>query len=329
MYYFLGASLLLAFLLVLNILISLVASVVWRIFDKSTQSFSSQKRTQFIFLLRIFPLFLTIIFVLAFLIPAYLLFEPHSENETVTFKLAVPALISIFGIIVAVYRVFGTWWKTRQLIKSWLHYSEPIFIENISLPVYQLRHPFPVIAVVGVFRPKLFIAEQIFSTLSEAELAAAIEHETGHLVTRDNLKRVLLRIGRDLLVFPMGKKLEKAWAENSESAADEYAAQSNKETALNLASALIKIAKMVPTNATTTMPLGAFLIENQKVDVTWRVRRLLEISKLTKPEISFNFKIIYIVCCIIISLITIVLATNYDFLFRIQSVLEKIVAILQ
>ena len=192
-----------------------------------------------------------------------------------------------------------------------------------------LRHPFPVIAVVGVFRPKLFIAEQIFSTLSEAELAAAIEHETGHLVTRDNLKRVLLRIGRDLLVFPMGKKLEKAWAENSESAADEYAAQSNKETALNLASALIKIAKMVPTNATATMPLGAFLIENQEVDVTWRVRRLLEISKLTKPEISFNFKIIYIVCCIIISLITIVLATNYNFLFRIHSVLEKIVAILQ
>ena len=329
MFYFLGISLLLAFLLVLNILISLAASVVWRIFDKPAQKFSAQKRTQFIFLLRIFPLFLTIIFVLAFLIPAYLLFEANAENEAVTLKLAIPALISIFGITVAFYRVFGTWWKTRQLIKSWLKSSEPIFIENISLPVYRLRHPFPVIAVVGVFRPKLFIAEQIFSILAEAELAAAIKHETGHLVTRDNLKRVLLRVSRDLVVFPLGKKLERAWAENSESAADEFAAQSSKETALDLASALIKIAKIVPPKTAPTMPLGSFLIEVQEADITWRVRRLLEISKLKNTELSFNFKTIYISCIIFISILTVVLATNYDFLFQIHNVLEKFVAILQ
>lgn len=328
MYYFLGASLLFALLLVLNILISLAASVLWRVFDKPTQNVSAKERTQIIFALRVFPFIFTVIFVFAFLIPAYLLFEPPTENETVTLKLAIPALISIIGIVVAFYRVFGTWWRTRQLIKSWLKCSKPISVENVSIPVYQLQHQFPVIAVVGIFRPKLFIAEQIFSTLNEEELSAAIEHEGGHLATHDNFKRVLLRVCRDLLVFPIGKKLERIWAENSESAADEYATQIHRESALNLASALIKIAKIVPLNTTPTMPLGAFLVE-QNVDVTWRVQRLIEIAGAKKVKSAFNFQIIYLASLVIISLLTISLATNHNFLFQIHTILEEFVAILQ
>lgn len=328
MYYFLGASLLFALLLVLNVLISLAASVLWRVFDKPTQNFSAKERTQIIFALRVFPLIFTVIFVFAFLIPAYLLFEPPSENETVTLKLAIPALISIIGIIIAFYRVFGTWWRTRQLIKSWLKCSKPISVENVSIPVYRLEHQFPVIAVVGVFQPKLFIAEQIFSTLNEEELSAAIEHEGGHLATHDNFKRILLRVCRDLLVFPMGKKLERAWAENSESAADEYATQIHGKSALSLAAALIKIAKIVPPNTTPTIPLGVFLVE-QNVDVTWRVHRLIEMAGVKKVKSAFNFQIIYGVLLAITSLLTIALATNHNFLFQVHTVLEKFVAILQ
>lgn len=329
MYYFLGISLLFAILLVLNILISLAASIIWRIFDKPTQELSAQKRTQFIFAIRIFPLFLTIIFIFAFLIPAYLLFEPDSQDETVTLKLAIPALLSIVGISVAFYRVFGTWWQTRRLIKNWLNCSEPISIENVKSPVYRLRHSFPVIAVVGVFRPKLFIAEQIFSALDDAELFAAIEHESGHLVTHDNFKRVLLRVCRDLLVFPMGKKLERAWAENSESAADEYAAQIHPETALNLASALVKIAKIVPPNTSPAMPSGSFLVESRDTDITWRVHRLLKIPESNLKQSAFDFQIVYAAIFVLSILLISTLAANQDFLFQVHTILEKFVAILQ
>ncbi len=225
MYYFLGISIFLASLLVLNFLVSLAASLIWNFAEKHTLNWSPRKRKQAIFALRIFPLAAALIFVLAFLLPSYLLFEPHSPDEIVSPKLAVPALLSLFGITFALFRVFGTFRRTRNLLKSWLERSEKISLEEISVPVYRLRHPFPVIAVVGTFRPKMFIAEQIFDELSREEISAAIRHETGHLAERDNLKRTLMRVCRDLLVLQMGRRLEIAWSENAEIAADEFAAQ--------------------------------------------------------------------------------------------------------
>jgi hypothetical protein len=135
MFYFLGVSLLFALLLILNTLISLTATVLWRVFARATQNWPAQKRTQIIFAFRVYPFLLTIILVFAFLVPAYLLFEPDSRNETVTLKLAIPAIISLIGIAIAFYRVFGTWWQTRRLIKNWLKCSESILVKNVSLPV--------------------------------------------------------------------------------------------------------------------------------------------------------------------------------------------------
>ena len=179
----------------------------------------------------------------------------------------------------------------------------------------------------------MFVAEQVFDSLDEKEFGAAIAHECGHLTAKDNFKRTLLRICRDLLVFPLGKTLDNAWAENAESAADEYAAQTGgNKTALNLAAALVKIAKIVPRNSSPVMPLGAFLIEKQTTDVTWRVRRLIQIADNTKapePQSSTNSKIILQTCFALACAAIFLLATNYYFLSQVHSALEKFVAIVQ
>ncbi len=333
MYFFLGISLFFALLLALNFLVSAAATVLWRVIEKPAQKWSARRRAKAIFALRTFPLFAAVILVFAFLLPSYLLFEPHSSNETVSAKLAILALISLVGIAAAFYRIFGTWWRTRRLVTSWMRRAEPILIKNIRVPVYRINHPFPVIAVVGTVRPKMFVAEQIFDFLDEKEFDAAIAHECGHLAARDNFKRTLLRICRDLLVFPMGKLLDNAWAENAESAADEFAAQSGgNTTALNLAAALVKIAKIVPRNASPVMPLGAFLIEKQTADVTWRVRRLVQLageSNLSAPQSSDGFRYIFQVSCAVIFASVFLLATNYYFLSQVHTALEKFVAIIQ
>ncbi len=254
--------------------------------------------------------------------------ENHTSDEIVTLKLAIPALVSLIGICVAMFRIFGTWWRTRQLIKSWLRSSVPILLENLTLPVYKIKHKFPVIAVVGVFQPKMFIAEQVFDSLNADELSAAIKHECGHLATHDNFKRIVLRICRDLLVFPLGKKLERAWAENSESAADEFAAQTKTGTALNLAAALIKIVRIVPPNSTPTMPAGAFLVET--ADVARRVKRLLNMSEnINETKGALNFKLIYAALFCIFAILALAFGTNYNFLQSIHAISEKIVGILQ
>jgi Zn-dependent protease with chaperone function len=332
MYFFLGISLLFALLLALNFLVSAAATILWCVIEKPTQNWSAQMRAQVIFSFRIFPLLAAIILVFAFLLPSYIIFEPHSSDEIVSAKLAILAAISLIGIAAAFYRIFGTWWRTRRLVKSWMRRSEPIFIENLRVPVYRITHPFPVIAVVGTFRPKMFVAEQIFDSLDEKEFGAAIAHECGHLAAKDNFKRTLLRICRDLLVFPLGKTLDNAWAENAESAADEYAAQTGDTTALNLAAALVKIAKIVPQNSSPVMPLGAFLIENQSADVTRRVRRLIQLadnSNLSEPQSTNNLKIVFQTCFALVFAAIFFLATNYYFLSQVHTALEKFVAIVQ
>src|SRR5262249_21742559 len=139
----------------------------------------------------------------------------------------------------------------------------------------------PVIAIVGAIRPKLFIADHLFQSLTTEEMAAAIAHEIGHLAARDNLKRVALRVCRDALtIFPSGARLDRAWAEASEAAADEYAARGGRAVTLDLASTLIKIARLVPQGVKPAMPAGASLIINDAEGIAQRVRRLAQMAAL-------------------------------------------------
>ena len=283
MYFLIGISLLFAFLFSVNILASLVATIAWRLIAKSAAGWNARTRVNVIFLLRFMPLAVAVVFILAFVLPAFLLFEPAATSETVGLKLTLIALVSAFGIAAAFGRIFASWWRTKRLIGEWMRLSEPVAVEGMEIPAFRLRHPFPIIAVVGVIRPQMFVAEQILSELDEAELAAAIAHECGHISTHDNLKRMVMRICGDLLVFPLGKTLDRVWSDAAESAADEYAARlGGRGSALDLASALIKVGRITPREKAWAMRVGAFLLEAADGSLAVRVDRLLQIADETE-----------------------------------------------
>ena len=320
-----------ALLLVLNLLISSAATVLWRILAPNTGNWTARRRAQTIFALRIFPFASALIFVVAILLPAYLLFEPHTSGEVVSLKLGLIAIASSIGVIVASYRVFGTWWKTRRLTSNWLKNAEPIKVTNVSVPTFRMLHPFPVIAVIGMFRPRIFIAQQIFDSLDDEEMQAAIAHEYGHLAARDNFKRTLMRVCRDLLVFPFGQSLDREWSENVESAADEYAAQKGNLTAISLAAALVKIARIVPHGTKPAMPSGAFLITDQTDFVTCRIRRLLQLAETKLNPAGYNisgFGLPFWISTLAIMAAVLLFATNQNFLEQTHSALESFVAFL-
>ena len=280
MYELLGISLGLAALLSVNALASFVSAGLWRIIRRPLQRCSARTRAEFLFAFRVTPLLLSTLFVAAFLIPAYLLHEPYSTGEVVSGKLAALAFISAVGLLLAVSRAVRSWLRTRRLLKAWLNAARPITLPGVSIPTFKLTHEFPVLAVVGTFRIRLFVAEQVLATLSPDELRAAIAHEAGHLHARDNLKRSLLRACADaLLMIPCGRSLDRAWVETSESAADEFAALESPAAAINLAAALVKVAKMVPKGSRAGVPVAAFLVGNEEDrGIKARVRRLLEIA---------------------------------------------------
>ncbi len=330
MYLLLVISLIFALFFVINLTISLAASLIWRCTGKFARLLSGKEKSNLIFGLRIFPLAFAALLICVFLIPSYFLFEPHDSDENVGFKLAVLAIISAAGMLLAARRIFATFYVTHRTVSEWLLRSEPLSVENISAPVYKLEHPFPVIAVVGVLRPKMFIASQVFEVLSKNELAAAIAHERGHLDGSDNFKRMVLRVCRDLLIFPIGRKLEVLWTETTEESADEFAAGNGSLIALDLASALIKISKIIPPEAAPKMPLAAFLIEENNSQV---VRRIINLTNIADQNICHKFSNIFSNTLKAMAGVSVFLllslATNYNFLSKFHLIVEKIVAVLQ
>ena len=280
MFELLGLSLLLAALLTFNSLASLIIAGLWRVGGIATNSWTAASRARLLFSLRTLPALLAFLSVALLVIPAYVVHEPRHAAETVSLKLGLLAFISAAGIAVSIYRGIATRRVTANLTSDWLQRGKAIQIAGIDIDAYQIEHPFPLVAIVGFLRPRLFIASQVLEMLTPEEISAAVAHEKGHLAARDNLKRGLLRACRDaLLIIPSGRSLDSAWSEASEEAADENAARQGNRVALDLASALVKIARVIPPGARPTMPAGVFLFgDDETKGIRSRVRRLIALA---------------------------------------------------
>lgn len=279
MYALLCICLTLSALLAVNALASALACVVWRALAPRVRGRGAGSRARLLFALRVSPPAAAAALAFALIIPSYLLYEPHDSGEEAGVKLLAIACVSAAGVLLAAWRVARTWAATRRITRDWMRHAEPFEVEGARVPAFSIRHSFPVIAVIGVLRPRLFVAAQVFDALTPEELAAALAHERGHVEGRDNLKRALLQAGEDaLLRAPLGRSLRREWQRESEMAADEYAAAAGAEAALDLASAIVKISKLIPRGARPALPAGAHLLGDGDDGTSRRVRNLLRLA---------------------------------------------------
>jgi Zn-dependent protease with chaperone function len=266
-------------LLAINALAAALAGVTWRALAPRVQSWDASARARLLFTLRVSPPAAAAALVFALIVPAYLLHEPLDSGESVGVKLLLLACVSAAGVLLACWRIARTWLATRRLARDWMRRAESFEVEGAQVPAFRIQHSFPVIAVIGVLRPRLFVASQVFTSLTPEELTAALAHERGHVEGRDNLKRALLQAGEDALLHaPLGRSLRREWQRESEMAADEFAAADGPATALELASAIVKISKLIPHGARPTLPAGAHLLGDGDDGTSRRVRNLLRLA---------------------------------------------------
>lgn len=329
MYLLLGISLKFAFLLIVNMLAAFISASIWRIIERPIAGVSANARAQIIFALRVGPVAMALVFVFAFLLPAYLIHEPENSGEVVSLKLAVLALFSSVGVSVALYRVYKSWRATRALARAWQLGAAEISINEINVPTFKIVHHFPVIAVIGIIKPKIYIAEQVLTSLDRNELTAAMAHEFGHLKSHDNLKRSILRTCRDLLIVPIGTDLDRAWAENAETAADEYVAHRGRATALDLASALVKLARIAPSQLWEAGAAGSRLFAENNADVTERVRRLLKFADSSEMPVLPSFSFGAWIWPVALSMLFIFYLTDQRLLLATHNAIEQFVWIIQ
>jgi Zn-dependent protease with chaperone function len=329
----LGICLLLAALLTFNSLASLLAGGLWRVFGGATDNWSASSRARLLFSLRTLPALLAFLFVALLLVPSYLAYEPRHSAESVSLKLGLLAFLSAAGLAVSLVRAIATHRATAKLTANWLRQGTPIKIAGINIEAYQIHHPFPLIGIVGFLRPRLFIASQVLELLTAEEISAAIAHENGHLAAQDNLKRGLLQACRDvLLIIPSGRLLDRSWSEASEEAADENAARQGNAVALDLASALVKIARIIPLGARPTMPAGVFLLGEETKGVKSRVGRLIALAATERETGSPQYGLTKLVAWAPASMLLIafaIAATNPYLLSRVHYLIEHAVFVLR
>ncbi len=334
MFLILGICITLASLFILNALASLVTALVWQVIKRPARYCTAATRAATLFVLRMSPPAISLVCVTTLLLPAYIKHEPRASEEVVGFKLLLLAVVSCIGLGLAIWRGLAAWRATRRITSDWLRHAEPITLPGVSAPVFLLHHRFPIIAVVGVLRPRMFIAGQVFEALNTEEIAAAVAHEYGHIHTHDNLKRALLRVCHDALtIVPWGRSLDREWARTAEGAADEYASRAGMSVALDLAAALVKIARLAPSSAMPMLPAGTFLLGGDEGGVEWRVRRLLKLatagSGVNRLDALLPRTIIWCGLCMAALLPVAIIATASPQVFATtHAALEFVVAIL-
>jgi Zn-dependent protease with chaperone function len=254
----LGLTVALAAFALTSALASLAVLVAWRGLGSRLARVSPARQAAIALGLRLLPSAAALAVSIFLVAPAWLSLEPEATGESPGIVLVSLAVAGLALLATGLGRGILALRATRQLLGDWLPAAKPLVLAASPAPAYRIRDSFPAVCVVGILRPRLFVAEKVLDHLSAGEMEAVLAHEAGHLRARDNLKGLLVRSCVDgLAATGLGRGLERAWREAAESLADAQAASKAATQALDLATALIKVARLAPSAARVELPAPA------------------------------------------------------------------------
>ena len=221
-----------------------------------------------LFRLRMLPAAVAAFVAFAIVLPVFFAYEPRQTDEPVPALLGGLALVGAGLLFRGAWRASAAWRATRRVARDWHRRGRRLQTFDSPLPVYAIEEAFPTVAVIGVARPALFIAERVLRECPDDEVRAMLHHECAHVAKRDNLKRFLMRACPDFL----GADLDRAWARAAEEAADAAVVEAAPAYALELAQALIHVARLAPSPEAPALA-SAFYVGGS---IESRVRRLVQ-----------------------------------------------------
>jgi hypothetical protein len=273
-----GVTLALAWFILLNVATMITVMIVSTLLGSRPARGTWYQSPAFCLALRLSPAVLSVLFVAVLFLPSYWRYEPREFVEGFDVSLTTLAIAATVIIGSAVARGVTAWRRAARRTEDWMRAARPLALTGISMPVFAIDTAAPIMALVGVVRPRLLITQPVLDALTEEELSAAVAHELGHRRALDNLKRLAMRAAPDLLsATRVARTLERRWAIASEHAADRGAGHSDRARCA-LAAALVKVARLTPPVTPIGEPISA-LVDGG--DITSRVQRLLDDAPVT------------------------------------------------
>jgi hypothetical protein len=257
----------LAFFAVVYCALGSLVLLVWRSMNRIGPK-SAVRSANFLFGLRIFSFALSSAVAVFFTFPSFWLMERASlDEDAATFVLAACSLV-ILGA--GLFRVLRAQARTTSAVTQWsLGSGASASMGNGQVvPSLSASKGAPALLLVGIRRPRVLVSDVAATVLSDPELEVAVRHELEHKRSWDNLKKVLI----GATPFPGMSSLERAWREAAELAADD-AAVANRQDALDLAAALIKLSRS--SKQWSEWMLASGLVSGSSL-ICLRVERLLQ-----------------------------------------------------
>jgi Zn-dependent protease with chaperone function len=268
-----------------NAAVGLAAALASRAAVVMAESMRARAAARFLLAVRLFPCVAGISAVLALCVPSYLWLEPQASSERIGWACLALALSGVASWLVSLARVTRALAFSVRFHRSCQRTGCQTLLPGDSAKAVIVERDAPLLALAGVFRPRLVVSQAVLRSLSAEELELALQHENAHRTSRDNLKRFFLLLSPAPIPFLRSySAIERRWTKFSEWAADDEAVRGDSHRALTLAVALLRVARMGAAPRLTF--LNTSLCADDQ-DLSARVERLLRIQPLpAKPQSS-------------------------------------------
>jgi peptidase M48-like protein len=239
--------------------------------------------------LRLAPAGLSTLFVMLLFVPSYWKYEPREAAEGFDVTLTTIAVLGMALLVASAVRGIVAWRTASRRVDDWIRHADKAVVG--TTPCFIVDNDRPMIALSGIWRHRLVVTRGLVEALTGAELAAAIAHELGHRRAWDNVKRLAIRSTPDVLgASRVARTLERRWAAAAELAADSAAGRGTS-TRCALASALVKVARMMPLTGGGPVDHDSPVAEPISTlvgggEIASRVRRLLDDRRPPEPRMS-------------------------------------------
>lgn len=232
--------------------------------------------------LRMLPVAGAFLLAITVVLPAFLSYEPHEKREAAGPLLLILAALALLTLGHGIWRGLRASAGARALLQACGPARRCVVEAGHRVQVVDIGEP--LIGVIGGWRPRVVTAECVISACSQDEFRQVVAHEAAHVSARDNLKLLLFLACPDALAWTaLGADLTSRWRTAAEFAADRRATGDDPRKRLALASALIKVARLLKVShgarRVLTMPVAMD-------DVEGRVRELLAPARVASARLS-------------------------------------------
>lgn len=294
----------------LDLVISAIVAIAWRTRTIAPQSLPPVARARRVVLCRMTPALLSGVISLFVVVPAFAIFEPVHDGEPVGPVLIILAAAATLHLTSAIARGAHSVWLTRSIGREWFAASSAI-ASSSRPPIFVVDAQSPIVALVGVFTPRLIAARSVIDACSRDEFDAIVAHERGHLAARDNFKRWMMEALPDTLRWTrIHAEMLEVWHHAAEDAADDVATRGDAKARADLAALLLKVVRLAPHPIWKQAVVSPFIEQD---GLERRVRRLIG------PELETAAPVDMVPPVFITTLVTAIVAT-----LKSPSVLEAI-----